>query len=387
MQQNGIYLDYAASTPMDKRVIDAMLPYFTTDFGNPASIHRWGQRAETAVEDARESIAAIMGCSPVEIIFTSCGSESDNLAVRGLAIHAKNTRGDKHMLISPVEHDAVLQTALDLAENYGFDLELLPIDEDGRVSPNDLESRIRSDTALVSIIYANNEIGSINPITELAEICRQREVPFHTDAVQAASQLDININNLNVDLLSIGAHKFYGPKGVGALYIRSGTEVQALQTGGSQEFALRAGTQNVPLIVGMARALEITHSERDEHNHKYSRLRDHLLGALPEIIPETRITGHVSSRLPNHASFVFKGIDGNQLLGVLDAAGFGCSSGSACKTGDPVPSIVLEAIGLSPIWGLGSLRVTVGRPTQEADIHRFAQFLPDAVERLRRISA
>jgi len=387
MQDNGIYLDYAASTPMDERVIEAMLPYFSTDFGNPASIHRWGQRAETAVEDARESIASIMGCGPTEIIFTSCGSESDNLAIRGLAMHAKKIRSARHMLISPVEHDAILQTAYDLSENFGFDLELLPVDKDGRVSANDLEPRIRDDTALVSIIYANNEIGSINPISELADICREREIPFHTDAVQAASQLDINVNHLNIDLLSLGAHKFYGPKGVGALYIRSGNEIQALQTGGSHEFSLRAGTQNVPLIVGMARALEITQSERDDHNQKYSRLRDHLLGSLPEIIPETQISGHISSRLPNHASFLFKGIDGNQLLGVLDAAGFGCSSGSACKTGDPVPSKVLEAIGLSPIWSLGSLRVTVGRHTQDADVQRFAKFLPEAVDRLRRISA
>ena len=386
MQQNGIYLDYAASTPMDQSVIDAMLPYFGTDFGNPSSIHRWGQRAENAIEGARESIAAIMGCSPAEIVFTSCGSESDNLAVRGAAHHAKNTRDAKHMLISSVEHDTVSQTANDLAENFGFDLEFLPVAQDGRVSPNELASRIRADTALVSIIHANNEIGSINPIADLSEVCRQREVPFHTDAVQAASQLDINVNLLNVDLLSIGAHKFYGPKGVGALYIRSGTSIQSQQTGGSQENVRRAGTQNVPLIVGMARALEITQSDRDKHNDKYIILRDHMLGTLPEIISDTRITGHISSRLPNHASFVFKDIDGNQLLNVLDAAGFGCSSGSACKTGDPVPSKVLNAIGLSPNWALGSLRVTVGRPTKEADIHRFTQFLPEAVERLRRIS-
>lgn len=387
MQQNGVYLDYAASTPIDERVLEAMLPYFTTEFGNPSSIHRWGQRAETAVEDARESIAAIMGCAPEEIVFTSCGSESDNLAVRGLAMYAKNTRGARHILISPVEHDAVSKTAHNLAERFGFDLEFLPVDEDGRVSPNDLAIRIRDDTALVSIIYANNEIGTINPIAELADICRRREIPFHTDAVQAASQLDITVNHLNIDLLSLGAHKFYGPKGVGALYIRSGNTIRAQQTGGSQEFSLRAGTQNVPLIVGMARALEITQSESDEHNKKYSRLRDHLLGALPEIIPDTQISGHLSSRLPNHASFLFKGIDANQLLGVLDAAGFGCSSGSACKTGDPAPSKVLEAIGLPAIWALGSLRVTVGRPTREADIQRLVQILPEAVERLRKISA
>lgn len=387
MQQNGVYLDYASSTPIDERVLEAMLPYFTTEFGNPSSIHRWGQRAETAVEDARESIAAIMGCAPEEIVFTSCGSESDNLAVRGLAMYAKNTRGARHILISPVEHDAVSKTAHNLAERFGFDLEFLPVDEDGRVSPNDLAIRIRDDTALVSIIYANNEIGTINPIAELADICRRREIPFHTDAVQAASQLDITVNHLNIDLLSLGAHKFYGPKGVGALYIRSGNTIRAQQTGGSQEFSLRAGTQNVPLIVGMARALEITQSESDEHNKKYSRLRDHLLGALPEIIPDTQISGHLSSRLPNHASFLFKGIDANQLLGVLDAAGFGCSSGSACKTGDPAPSKVLEAIGLPAIWALGSLRVTVGRPTREADIQRLVQILPEAVERLRKISA
>jgi len=325
-----------------------------------------------------------LGCKPSEVIFTSCGSESDNLALRGIAHHARKHRGSNHILISPVDHHAVLRTAQDLANNFNFDVEYLPVDCYGCVSPEDLAEAIRPDTAIVSVIHANNEIGSINEIDRLSSICQDKKVPLHTDSVQAASQLPIDVNHSGVDLMSIGAHKFYGPKGVGALYIKSGTELHPGFTGGSQEFALRAGTHNVPLIIGMAKALEITVSQRYEHNQSYQNLRDQLIKRIPDLIPDAQITGHPTSRLPNHASFVFKGIDGNQLLIALDIAGFGCSSGSACKTGDPEPSDVLNAIGLADDWALGSLRVTVGRPTVQKDIDRFLEILPGIIDRLRR---
>jgi cysteine desulfurase len=379
------YLDYAASTPVDPQVMDAMLPYFTDEYGNASAVHRWGQKAENAIEQSRESIAMHLGCTPGEIIFTSCGSESDNLAIRGVAFAARESRNAQHILVSPVDHHAVLNTAVDLAQHHGFELELLPVDTHGNVSVEDLSARIRDDTAIVSIIYANNEIGTINNISELGALCQSKNVPFHTDAVQAASQLNVKVDELNVDLLSIGAHKFYGPKGVGALYARSGIDVYPIQTGGSQEGGMRAGTPNTPLIVGLSKALEITIENRSEHNSKYAALRDRLLTGIPELVPDVLITGHPTHRLPNHASFVFKDVDGNQLLASLDLAGFGCSSGSACKTGDPTPSDVLNAIGLSQDWALGSLRVTVGRKTHEEEIERFLEVIPVAIEQLREV--
>jgi cysteine desulfurase len=385
MPETRAYLDYAASTPVDARVMDAMVPYFTEEYGNSSAVHIWGQNAENAVEGSRETIAEILGCKPSEIVFTSCGSESDNLALRGVAYAARENRNARHILVTPVEHQAVLNTAVDLAQHHGFEVELLPVDSHGCVSPDDLASRIREDTALVSIIYANNEIGSINKISELGEICQIRDVPLHTDAVQAASQLDMKVDELNVDLVSLGAHKFYGPKGVGALFIRSGTNVFPIQTGGNQEYGLRAGTPNTPLIVGMAKAFEITAQSRAEYNKKYAELRDRLLTTVPDLIPDTRITGHPTHRLPNHASFIFQGVDGNLLLAALDVAGFGCSSGSACKTGDPTPSDVLIAIGFTDEWALGSLRITVGRGTLNKDIDRFLRVIPDTVKRLREV--
>jgi cysteine desulfurase len=374
MPNTTTYLDYAASTPVDPEVVEAMLPYFTQIFGNSSAVHGWGQKAETAVEESRQTLSSILGCTSDEIVFTSCGSESDNLALRGVAYAARATRNAGHILVSPVDHHAVLHTAQDLAQNHGFEVELLPVDEYGRVSPSSLKAGIRENTAIVSIIYANNEIGTINNINELGEICRSYQIPFHTDAVQAASQLEVNVESLNVDLLSIGAHKFYGPKGV-----------YPVQTGGSQEGGLRAGTPNTPLIVGMAKALQITAESRDEHNRKYTRQRDLLLSQIPKLIPDSKITGDPRLRLPNHASFVFQAIDGNQLLAALDLAGFGCSSGSACKTGDPTPSDVLTAIGLPDDWALGSLRVTLGRQTKDEDLERFLHVLPEIITRLRQV--
>lgn len=387
MTSDRVYLDYAATTPTDPRVVEAMLPYFHTTFGNPSSVHGWGQEAEAALETSRARLARILGCSPAEIVITSGGSESDNLALRGVAFAERERRGADHLLISPVEHDAVARTAQDLAAVHGFHVEWLRVDAYGRVSVGDVRRHLRPETALVSVIHANNEIGTVNPIRDLASACREKGVPFHTDAVQGASQLSIRVEDLGVDLLSIGAHKFYGPKGVGALFVRKGLRLVPAQTGGSHEQGRRAGTPNVPLIVGMACAMEIVAAERELHAAHFSGLRDRILHEVPQRIAGTRITGHPSERLPNHASFVFQGLDGNALLAGLDLAGYAVSSGSACKTGDPKPSEVLLALGLPAEWALGSLRVTVGRPTTEGDVEGFLQVLPSIVERLRKVTA
>lgn len=376
------YFDYAATTPVDERVLEAMLPYFREAFGNPSSVHFYGQQAEAALEDARQTVASLLGARAEEIVFTACGTESDNLALRGTA-WAQHKKGRRHILISPVEHHAVLHTAHQLADLHDFVVEELPVDEFGRVDPDDVAGSIRPDTALVSVIYGNNEIGTINPVAEIGAVCRERGVPFHSDAVQAAAHLPMNVNRDKVDLLAIGAHKFYGPKGVGALYVRRGTEIIESQTGGKQENALRAGTQNVPYIIGQAEALRLAQESVDERAQRIIPLRDHLIGAVLEAIPRARLTGHPVERLPNHSSFVFEGVDGNTLLQMLDAQGFACSSGSACKTGNPQPSEVLTAIGFSRSWALGSLRVTLGKDTTPADIEAFLKVLPEVVERVR----
>lgn len=380
------YLDYAATTPVDERVLAAMLPYFNQEFGNPSSVHAYGQQAEAALEEAREGVANILNCKSSEIIFTSCGSESDNLALRGAALAARQQRGANHILISPVEHHAVSATARQLANLYGFELEFLPVDEFGSVDPEQVAARLREDTAVVSVMYANNEIGTINPINEIGAICKQKGIPLHSDAVQAAAHLPVDVQDLNVDLLAIGAHKFYGPKGVGALYVREGTQLIPVQTGGGQESGLRAGTHNIPYIVGLAEAFRLSQSERQMHVDQITPLRDHLIGRVLEEIPDARLTGHPSQRLPNHASFVFQGVDGNALLMMLDVAGFACSSGSACKTGSPEPSDVLNALGYSRDWALGSLRVTIGVPTSAEDVESFLNALPGIVEKNRELA-
>lgn len=381
-----IYLDYAATTPVDPRVLEAMLPYFNNDYGNPSSIHHFGRRAEGALERARQDIAARLNCSPDEILFTSCGSESDNLALRGGALAAREQSGAGHLITTPIEHSAVIATARHLRDHFGFELTELPVDKNGCVNPEEVARSIRPDTALVSVMYANNEIGTIEPIADLGAICRERGVPLHTDAVQAGSQLDVDVQKLGVSYLALGAHKFYGPKGVGALYVRRGAPLLPTQTGGAHERGLRAGTPNVPYIVGLAEAFKITVDERDEHNARFRQLRDLLIAGVLSAVPESALTGHPTERLPNHASFVFKNVNGNDLLIHLDLAGIAASSGSACKTGDPKPSEVLLALGLPPEWALGSLRVTVGRQTTEAQVEQLVSVLPGMVEKLRTLA-
>lgn len=381
--QTKTYLDYAATTPVDRRVLEAMLPYFSEEFGNPSSVHTFGQQAEAALEQARETVAAALRCAPQEIVFTSCGSESDNLALRGAALAARSRRGADHILINPLEHPAGLRTAQQLARLHGFEVEYLPVDADGLIDPRAVAERLRPTTAVVSVMYANNEIGTIYPIAEIGRICREQGVPFHSDAVQAAAYLPVNVQELNVDLLALGAHKFYGPKGVGALYVRQGTPILPTQTGGGQEFGLRAGTHNTPLIVGLAEALRLAQAERAARQAQVLPLRDAIIGRTLEAIPEAGLTGHMSQRLPNHASFVFHGADGNTLLTLLDVAGFACSSGSACKTGDPEPSAILTALGLTREWALGSLRVTLGVGNTPEQIEAFLQALPALVQKAR----
>ncbi len=380
-----VYLDYAATTPVDERVLQAMLPYFNQIFGNTSSIHTWGQQAEGALEQARQSVAEQLNCTPAEVIFTSCGSESDNLALRGVAFASRNQRKGDHILIGPVEHHAVSRTAQQLARQHGFEVEYLPVDENGQVDPQDVTARLRKSTILVSVMYANNEIGTIYPIAEIGAACRERGIPFHTDAVQAAAYLPVDVQALNIDLMALGAHKFYGPKGVGVLYIRRGTPIVPILTGGSQEFGLRAGTHNTPYIVGMAESLRLAKQERQERVARLQPLRDRIIGRVLEEISDARLTGSLESRLPNHASFVFKQVDGNALLMMLDMAGFACSSGSACKTGDPEPSEVLTEIGLTREWALGSLRVTLGMGNTPEQVDAFLAVLPEVVKRAREL--
>lgn len=383
--QGKTYLDFAATTPVDPRVLERMLPFFTHDFGNPSSVHQFGQQAEAAIEEARQTVAAGLNCRPDEVIFTSCGSESDNLALRGVGFALQRQRGANHLLISPVEHHAVSRTAEALAHHHNFEVEYLPVDDTGMVVPEEVARRLRPTTALVSVIYANNEIGTINPIAEIGRICRERGVLFHTDAVQAAAYLMVDVQQLNVDLLSLGAHKFYGPKGVGALYVRQGVPLEPQITGGGQEFGRRAGTSNTPYLVGLAEAFRLAIAERSQRTTLLQPLRDRLIGQILEQIPHSRLTGHLSQRLPNHASFVFKGVNGNTLLMLLDVEGFACSSGSACKTGNPEPSEVLLALGLDRDWAMGSLRLTLGISTTREEIDQFLTVLPQVIERGRKM--
>jgi cysteine desulfurase len=378
-----IYLDYSATTPVDSRVLEAMTPYFAASFGNPSSVHRYGQIAEAAIDSARETVARVLGCRPDEIIFTSCGSESDNLAIRGAAYAMREKTGAKWILASRAEHPAITNTLKHLEKYEGFQIEWLGVNERGMVTPETVATAICKNTAIVSVMYANNEIGTIKPIKEIAEICRANNVLFHTDAVQAAAYLPVDVNELGVDLMSLGAHKFYGPKGVGALYVRKGTPLISHITGGGQEFNLRAGTQNVPYIVGFAEALRLTRAEREQRVAHVRPMRDKIIGTVLETIPDSQLTGDLENRLPHHASFAFKDVDGNLLLTLLDTAGFACSSGSACKTGNPEPSEVMNAIGLTRDWGLGSLRVTVGVHTTPEDVDAFLNALSGLVEKAR----
>ena len=377
-----VYMDHAATTPVAPDVVESMLPYFTQQFGNPSSIYRLGRQSLAAVDAAHETVAEILGCRPTEVIFTGGGSEADNLAIKGIA-YAAHRRG-KHIVTTAIEHHAVLHTCQQL-ERDGFRVTYLPVDADGRVSVAAVEAALTDDTALVTIMFANNEIGTIQPIAEIGRVCRERRIPFHTDAVQAGGLLDLNVRDLHVDLLSLSAHKFYGPKGVGILYARQGTRLQPQIQGGSQERNRRAGTENVPGVVGAATALRIARQERNAEVPRLTRLRDRLIAGLLAI-PDTRLTGHPERRLPNSASVALAGVEGESLLLNLDLIGVAASSGSACTTGSVEPSHVLTAIGLPPALARGHLRLTLGRSTTDADIDFVLDHLPAIAQRLRALS-
>ena len=377
-----IYLDHSATTAVDPRVVEAMLPLWTETYGNPSSIYGLGRRAGAALEDARRRIAAILNCQPTELVFTSCGTESDNLAMRGVLL-ASAAKGKRHIITAPAEHHAVLHTAADLAEHLDCDVTYVPVDRHGIVDPAAIAAAIRPDTALISIMLANNEVGAIQPIAEIGAIARERGVPFHTDAVQAGGYLPLDVDALNVDLLALSAHKFYGPKGVGLLYVRRGVRLLPVQTGGGQERGRRSGTENVPYIVGMARALEIAHAERESETRRLTALRDRLIDGLTAAIPDITLTGHPTQRLPGHASFLVAGAEAEGMLIALDLAGVAASSGSACATGAPTPSHVLTAMGYGPQEAMGALRLTLGRENTEADVDYVVAKLPEIVERIR----
>ena len=381
-----VYLDHAATTPTDPRVVEAMLPYFSDVYGNPSSVHSFGRKADKAVQAARRTIADILNCSPREIVFTGCGSESDNLALCG-AIQTALARGTvrPHLITSPVEHHAVSHTAHLLADTLPCDLTMLEVDSYGRVLPDTLRAAMRDSTALVSVMVGNNEVGTIQPVAELAAIAHEHGALFHTDAVQAAGQLRIDVKAIGADLLALTAHKFYGPKGVGLLYMREGVELVPSQSGGGQERDRRAGTHNVPLIVGMAKALELAYTDFDARVTEYRRLRDMIINGVLTLVAGSHLTGHPTDRLPNHASFIIENIDANALLMHLDMHGIAASSGSACNTGNPEPSDVLSAMGYSRELALGSLRLTVGKQTTDADIHHLLEVLPASVDKLHAV--
>lgn len=380
-----VYLDHAATTPTDPRVVEAMLPYFSEVYGNPSSVHSFGRKADKAVQAARKTIAGILNCSPREIVFTGCGSESDNLALRGVALSAIRNGKRPHLITSPVEHHAVSHTARQIGETMPCDVTMLPVDPYGRVTPDALRSAIRANTTLVSIMAGNNEVGTLQPVAELAAIAHEQGALFHSDAVQAAGQLSIDVKALGVDLLALTAHKFYGPKGIGLLYVKEGIELTPSQSGGGQERERRAGTHNVAAIVGMAKALELAYADLETCMAEYRRLRDRIIEGVLARVPGAHLTGHPVERLPNHASFVIQSVDGNTLLMHLDTHGIAASSGSACNTGNPEPSDVLTAMGYPAELALGSLRLTVGRQTTDADLEYLLEVLPASIEKLRAV--
>jgi cysteine desulfurase len=381
MSERTIYLDHAATTALDRRVLDVMIPYFTTEYGNASSIYTLGRHAMQAIDSSREQVAEILHCRPTEIAFVGCGSESDNLAIKGMAFAAQ--KKGNHIITSPIEHHAVLHTCQYL-ERFGFKTTYLPVDEYARINPDDVARAITDQTVLVSVMYANNEVGTIEPIAEIGRICRARKIPFHVDAVQAGGALPIDVAALNVDMLSLSAHKFYGPKGMGILYVRQGMRILPQLQGGSQERGRRAGTEDVAGIVGAATALRLALEEMEEVTPRIQALRDRLIDGILQI-PASRLTGHPTERLPNNASFCFEGVEGESILLNLDLLGFAASTGSACTSGSVDPSHVLVAMGFPPEWSHGSLRLTLGKGNTEEEVETLIAALPGIIEKLRNL--
>ncbi|MCD6310614.1 MAG: cysteine desulfurase NifS [Candidatus Eremiobacteraeota bacterium] len=379
-----IYMDHAATTPVDPRVIEEMLPYFHQKFYNPSSLYTPSREVRKKVEDCRVKLVELLGAShPNEVIFTSGGTESNNLFIKGMAWALKDK--GMHIITTMVEHHAVLH-AFGCLEKMGFQATYLPVDKYGMVNPEDVEKALRSDTILVSVMMANNEVGTVMPIKEIGEVLRSRDIIFHTDAVQAIGSLEVNMRDLGVDALSLSSHKFYGPKGIGALVIKKDLKPEPLIHGGSQERHRRAGTENVPGIIGMTRALELAVEEREERNKKITGLRDMLIKGIMSEIPDVILTGHPEKRLPNNASFCFKYVEGESILLHLDMHGISASSGSACTSGSLNPSHVLLSMGLPHEIAHGSLRLTLGRDNTGEDVKKVLDILPGIIERLRDMS-
>ncbi len=379
-----IYLDHAATTPVDPEVLQAMLPYFTDSFGNPSSIHSFGRETRKIIEDARVIVAKELGAEePREIIFTGCGSESDNLALKGIASAYKD-KGN-HIITSSIEHHAIFDTCKYL-ERQGFEITYLPVDADGLVDPRDVLKALTERTVLVSIMHANNEVGTIQPIAVIGRLLKERKILFHTDAVQSVGSIPVNVNDLSVDLLSLSAHKFYGPKGVGALYIRKGTRIHSLIHGGGQERNRRAGTENIAGIVGLAKAIQLANSQLSDNQSKTTYLRDYLIDTAFNKIDHLRLNGHRTERLPGNVNLSFEYIEGESLLLNLDLRGIAASSGSACTSGSLEPSHVLLAMGLCHEIAHGSLRITIGKSNTREEINYLLEVLPEIVNKLRSMS-
>jgi cysteine desulfurase len=377
---NAIYLDHAATTPVRPEVLEAMWPFFREAYGNPSSVHSVGAVPREALDRAHQGVAAVLGCRPAEVVFTGGGTEADNLAVLGVA-RARREHGN-HVITSQIEHDAILNACRQL-ECEGVEVTYLPVDRDGLVDPDAVAEAITGATILVSIMLANNEIGTIQRIREISRVVRPHGIPLHTDAVQTAGVLDLQVDRLGVDLLSLSAHKVYGPKGVGALYVRRGMAMQPLIQGGGQERDRRSGTENVPGVVGLAVALALAEQERAVEVPRLSVLRDRLIGGVLEHVPGAHLTGHRTDRLPGHASFYLDGLTGESVLVELDMLGIACSSGSACQAGSTDPSHVLTAIGLPPELAKNGLRATLGHDTSDEAIAYVLDVLPGIVEAIR----
>jgi len=378
-----VYLDYAATTPCDPEVIKAMEPYFFEKFGNASSIYSYGQEAKKAIEDSREALAEFLGADPSEIIFTSGGTESNNFAIEGIA-YASEKKGN-HIIASGIEHHAISGPCKFL-EKRGFKVSYIGVDKFGLVSPEDIKKAIEDETILISVMHANNEIGTIQPIAEIGKIAKEKGIYFHTDAVQTVGHIPVNVGNLNVDFLSLSAHKFYGPKGVGALYVRKGTRIERFLHGGDQERGRRASTYNTPGIVGLGKAIELCRDKMEEESKFQISLRDKLIKNIPNEISEAYLNGHPNKRLPNNVNFSIKYIEGESILLNLDMMGIACSTGSACTSSSLEPSHVLLAIGLPHEIAHGSLRITLGRWTKEDEVKYLLECLPKIVKKLRAMS-
>jgi len=383
-ERRSVYLDHAATTPVRPEVAEAVRHHMLTEFGNASSVHAFGRTAREAIEEARARVADLMGARPDEIVFMSGGTEADNMAIRG-ALLANHERG-RHIITSKIEHHAVLHTCEALEKEGLAEVTYLPVDETATVDPEDVARAVRPDTALVTIMFANNEVGTIQPVAQIARICREKGILFHTDAVQAYGAVPIDVDELGIDLMSVSAHKLYGPKGVGALFARKGRKVRPLIFGGAQEKRRRAGTSNVPGCVGFGVAAELAAKEMPERERHLTRLRDRLISGVLDRIEFSRLNGHPTRRLPNNANFSFEFVEGESILLALDMRGIAASSGSACTSGSLEPSHVLRAMGLEPEVAHGSVRMSLGTGTTNEDIEYVLEVLPEVIDRLRAMS-